>query len=157
MTSKIERLLAILKEKGLTLGSAESFTAGLFASSFCSVPGASAVFKGSVVCYDRRIKETVLYVKKELIDEYDVVSEEVAEALAINCRDVLDVDVSVSFTGNAGPTVEKGKAKVGETYIGINILGSVTVYKIIFEGNRNEIREKAVEFSIDKLIELLQK
>lgn len=157
MTSKIKRLLAVLKEKGLTLGSAESFTAGLFASSFCSVPGASAVFKGSVVCYDRKIKETVLNVKKELIDQYDVVSKEVAEALAINCRDVLGVDVSVSFTGNAGPTAEKGKAKVGETYIGINILDSVTAYKIIFEGNRNEIREKAVEFSVDKLIELLQK
>ncbi len=155
MTSKIERLLAILKEKGYSLGSAESFTAGLFASSFCSVPGASAVFKGSIVCYDRKIKESVLKLDKALIDEYGVVSKEVAKALAINCKNILDVDVSVSFTGNAGPTAEKGKAKVGETYIGINVLGSLKVYKMIFEGERNEIREEAVEFAVEKLIETL--
>ncbi len=156
MTRKTEELLNLLKEKKLTLGSAESFTAGLFASEFCSVSGASAVFKGAIVCYDRKIKESVLGLSPELIDKYDVVSEEVAYALAESAQKTLDVDVAVSFTGNAGPTAEPGKARVGETYMGIAIKGQITTYKMIFDGERNQIREKAVEFMIEKLIESIK-
>lgn len=153
--NKTEELLLALKGKGLTLGSAESFTAGLFASTFCSVSGASQVFKGGIVCYDRKVKENVLGLKKELIDEFDVVSKEVAYALAESASKVLDVDVAVSFTGNAGPTAEPGKAAVGETYIGINIKGDITTYKVVLSGSRNEIREEAVEFVTEKLLEKL--
>ncbi len=156
MTKKTEELLEILKNKKLTLGSAESFTAGLFASTFCSISGASAVFKGGIVCYDRKIKESVLGLSPELIDKYDVVSKEVAYALAESARKVLDVDIAISFTGNAGPTAEPGKARVGETYMGINVQGKINTYKMIFDGERNEIREKAVEFVTEKLLEIMK-
>lgn len=156
MTKKTEELLKVLKDKKLTLGSAESFTAGLFASTFCSISGASSVFKGSIVCYDRKIKESVLGLSPDLIDKYDVVSKEVAYALAESAKKVLGVDIAVSFTGNAGPTAEPGKAQVGETYMGINVQGKTNTYKMIFDGERNEIREKAVEFVIEKLLEIMK-
>ncbi len=155
MTNNCEKLLSLLKEKGYTIGCAESFTAGLFASTFCSISGASIAFKGGIICYNRSIKENVLSVPKELIDTYGVVSKEVAFSLSESAKNVLDVDIAVSFTGNAGPTAEIGKAKVGAAYIGIDFLGKTETYKKIFEGDRNQIREEAVEFAIDKLIEKL--
>ena len=156
--NKAEILLNDLKESGLTLGSAESFTAGLFASLFCSVPGASAAFKGAVVCYDRSVKETLLNVNPALIDTFDVVSEPVAAALAENAANVLDCDIAVSFTGNAGPTAEPGKAAVGETYMGIYFRNEfLRTYHVVFQGERNEIRLQAVDYIFEKLHEILKK
>ena len=97
-------LVELLKAKHLTIGSIESMTGGLFASSITSVPGASKVFKGSVVSYSPLIKENVVGVKKETIETFGVVSKEVAYEMASKGKKLLDVDICVSITGNAGPT-----------------------------------------------------
>ena len=104
---KAKSVLKALEEKGLTLGSVESLTGGLFASTICSVPGASKVFKGSFVTYATSKKTDFLNINKDFIDKYGVVSKEVAREMAIIGRHGLEVDVCVSFTGNAGPTKEK--------------------------------------------------
>ena len=153
---RFEQLLDAFKEKGLTLGAAESFTAGRFADRVCSVPGASAYFKGAVVSYAPSVKESVLSVDHDAIEALGVVSEAVAVAMAQNARRVLGVDVAVSFTGNAGPTAEPGKAQVGETYMAIAYCDEkVVTYHVIFRGERNEIRTRAVEYLCDKLIEIV--
>ena len=110
---KAKKVLSSLEKRGLTLGSVESLTAGLFASTICSVPGASKVFKGSFVTYATSMKTDFLNINKAFINKYGVVSKEVAREMAIIGRHGLEVDVCVSFTGNAGPTKEKGKAPVG--------------------------------------------
>ena len=76
----------ILKEKGLTLSTAESLTGGKIASTIVSVSGASAYFKGSMIVYSRELKEQLLGIKKETIDEFSVVSKEVAEQMAVSAK-----------------------------------------------------------------------
>lgn len=140
----MQELVNKLKAKNLTIGSVESMTGGLFASSITSVPGASKVFKGSVISYSPEIKEKVVGVNKSTIEQFDVVSKEVAEEMARKGLKVLNVDICVSVTGNAGPTSEPGKAGVGEVYIGVATKEKCVVTKKLFSGNRDEIRKKTL-------------
>ena len=80
----MKELVQILKEKGMTIGSCESLTAGLFTSRMAEVPGASAVLKGGIVTYQTPIKEMVAHVSHEIIQEYGVISAECAEAMAVS-------------------------------------------------------------------------
>ena len=134
----------------LTLGSIESFTGGLFASEITKIPGASNFFKGSIVTYATIEKQRLLGISKEDIDKYGVVSKQIAEQMAVYGRDLLDVDVCVSFTGNAGPTAMEDK-KVGEIYIGIADNEGVEVFSFLLNGNREEIQRQAVDIAIKKL------
>ena len=133
-----------LKEKNLTIGSIESMTGGLFAARITTVPGASKVFKGSVVSYSPLIKENVVGVPADLISQYGVVSKQVAESMATKGRKLLDVDICVSVTGNAGPTAEPGEEGVGSVYLGIALKDKTEVYKLNLSGSRDEIREKTI-------------
>lgn len=133
-----------LKELHLTIGSIESMTGGLFASNITSVPGASKVFKGSVVSYSALIKENVVGVKKETIDKYGVVSSNVAYEMAEKGRKLLDVDICVSVTGNAGPTAEPGEEGVGVVYLGISSKEGTRTIRKQFNGNREEIRQQTL-------------
>lgn len=148
-------LVKKLKEKNLTIGSVESMTGGLFASTITSVPGASKVFKGSVVSYSPLIKENVVGVKEETISKYGVVSKEVAYEMADKGRKLLDVDICVSVTGNAGPTAEPGEEGVGSVYFGIATKENVVVTKKVFSGSREEIRQKTLLALQEAVLKLL--
>lgn len=139
-----------LVELGMTLGSVESFTGGLFASSITSVGGASKVFKGSYITYATEEKIKLLQIPENIIQQFGVVSKEVAYYMANNGRQLLNVDVCVSFTGNAGPDAMEGKP-VGEVHIGIATAEAAQIYSLNLQGDRNEIREQAVEFALKKL------
>lgn len=140
----MKKLLEYYKSKKLTLGSIESMTGGLFAAKFTGIPGSSAVFKGSVVTYWSEEKIKLVGVNKETIDKYGVVSEEVAKEMAEKGRTLLNVDVCVSITGNAGPTTEPGGKPVGCFYIGISSSKGTFVKAYQETGKRNRIRNKAV-------------
>lgn len=153
---KAKKVLSSLEKRGLTLGSVESLTAGLFASTICSVPGASKVFKGSFVTYATSMKTDFLNINKALINKYGVVSKEVAREMAIIGRHGLEVDVCVSFTGNAGPTKEKGKAPVGRVNMCVaTSKGYVNIEKD-FKLDRNEMREECVNSMLDVLEEIFE-
>lgn len=101
----IEQLvLRRCRERGWTLGTAESATGGMVAQRITSVPGSSAVFVGSVVAYSPALKTALLAVPAEVMEEEGVVSEEVALAMAEGGAACLGADVVVSVTGSAGPT-----------------------------------------------------
>ena len=141
----MQELLKKLSEKSLTLGSVESMSGGLFAARFTDVPGASKVFKGAVVSYSPLIKENVVHVKKGTIDKYSVVSSQVAEEMARNGQKLLNVDVLISITGNAGPTCEPGEEKVGSVYLGLMIKDKYFGKHLALSGSRDEIRIKSVD------------
>ena len=93
--------------------------------------------------------------KKETIDTFGVVSKEVAYEMADKGRKLLDVDICVSVTGNAGPTAEPGEEGVGSVYFGIATKEKVVVTKKVFSGSREEIRQKtllALQEGVLKLI-----
>lgn len=140
----MKKLLQHLAEKGLTLGSVESMTGGMFASAFTSVGGSSKVFKGSIVSYAVEVKNKVVGVSSETVEKYGVVSEEVAKEMAAKGLEVLNVDVCVSITGNAGPTTEPGGKPVGCFYVGVATKNEVFVECFQKSGSRNKVRNKAV-------------
>lgn len=142
MTS--EEINKLFREHGLTLGSVESFTGGLFAKEITSVPGASHFYKGGLVTYATEEKNRLLDIPYEDIDQYGVVSEQIAEAMAKKGQQLLNVDVCVSFTGNAGPEAMEGKP-VGEIYIGVAYLDKVEVFPFLLKGDRNTIQKEGVK------------
>ena len=152
MKELYEQLLA----KCYTLGSVESMTAGLFASSFVEVPGASKVFKGSLVTYAVEEKVKLLGIEENLINYFGVVSKEVAGEMASKGQKALNVDVCVSVTGNAGPSAEPGGMPVGRTYVGIALKDKNYVFELNFRGNRNKIRKQAVLAMQEELLKLLK-
>ena len=143
----MDNIKEYFENKKLTLGSIESFTGGLFASEITKIPGASNFFKGSIVTYATEEKERLLGISHEDVSKYGVVSKQIAEQMAVYGRDLLNVDVCISFTGNAGPTAMENK-KVGEIYIGVATHEKVEVFPFNLNGNRTEIQAQAVELGI---------
>lgn len=150
----IEEVIAKLLTKGqLTLSTAESFTGGTIASQMTAIPGASAYFKGSVVCYATETKIKILGVSPEIVDRYSVVSEQVAIAMAKGVKKLLDTDFAIATTGNAGPAKGDSNAEVGTVYI--SIASPTNVFALKF--TMGSQRERIVQKSVNKAFELLQK
>ena len=141
------------RELGLTLGSVESFTGGLFAKEITAVSGASKFYKGGFVTYATEEKVNLLKIPQEEVDQYGVVSKEIAYHMANHGRQLLNVDVCVSFTGNAGPEAMEGKP-VGEVHMCVATAMSAQVYSLLLKGSREEIQKEAVEFIFKKLLEI---
>lgn len=148
-----EAIAKLLTKNQMTLATAESFTGGKIASRITAVPGASAYFKGSVVSYATEIKETVLKVPAQIIEQHSVVSGEVATAMALGVQELLKSDFAIATTGNAGPTKGDSNVAVGTVYIAIASPTGVLVEKFTM-GNH---RERVVQKSVNKAFELLQK
>ena len=127
----------------LTLGSVESFTGGAFASHITKIPGASNFYKGSIITYATEIKENILGISHDLVEKHGVVSAEIAHEMALKGRELLNVDICVSFTGNAGPSAMEDKP-VGLVYIGIADKNGVKVHDYLLKGNRCEIQQEAI-------------
>lgn len=150
------QLVNLLKEKNLTIGSIESITGGLFASTLTNVSGVSQIFPGSIVTYANEAKEQLLGISHARIENYGVVSKEIAYDMAKEGRNRLHVDICVSFTGNAGPTV-LDHLPVGRLFIGIAIGQVVKTYELQIDAlDRNRIRELAVDEAMKKVIELVR-
>ena len=140
----------LFREYGRTLGSVESFTGGLFAREITSYPGASHFFKGALVTYASEEKNRILGISYQDIDQYGVVSREVAAQMASNGQKLLNVDYCVSFTGNAGPEAMEGKP-VGLVYIGVAIYDRIEVYELQLSGSRDDIQKEGVINALELL------
>lgn len=150
----MKRLIDALINKKWTISCAESLTGGLFASTLTSFAGVSQVFKGGIVSYSNETKRDVLGVKKYVIDEIGVVSSECASQMARQAKEKFKTDISISFTGNAGPSSMEGKP-VGLVYIGLCIGETTFSFEYLFQGNREEIRNQCVSEGIKKILELI--
>jgi nicotinamide-nucleotide amidase len=139
----------LLKEKGLTVATAESSTGGLIVSRLVNVPGSSQYVLGSVVSYSNEVKINHLKVKKEDIETLGAVSEPVAKQMAENVRTILGSDLAVSDTGIAGPTGETPDKPLGLHYIGFTDGKETKVYKEIYKGSRNDVRLYISQFALN--------
>ncbi|MBR0308249.1 MAG: competence/damage-inducible protein A [Mogibacterium sp.] len=124
-----EVVVRILKEKKLTISSAESCTAGLFAAAISDVPGASEVLSSAYVTYSAESKIKELGVPAETIEKYGVVSAETAKAMAEGAKARSGADIAVSVTGFAGPDADEGH-DAGEAFIAASFGGQTTVYEV---------------------------
>ena len=138
-----------LKEKGLTLGTAESCTGGLVAKRFTDLPGASAAFRGGIVSYATEVKHTVLGVDQALLDQYGAVSEPVARAMAEGARKVLGCDLAISATGVAGPDPDERGNPVGLVFLALATPEGTWVRQVHLSMGRERIRHIAASHGFD--------
>lgn len=153
---KAQKLVEILKEKKITIGAVESMTGGMFASAITDIEGASEVFKGSLVTYTSEEKINLAKVDPKTIDEFGVISWDVASQMAYNGRTLLNVDYCLSVTGNAGPTIEKGSNQVGQIFIAIASKDSLWGFPMNLNGSRATIRRMTVEAMIDAMLSIFK-
>ena len=145
-----------LMEKQYHIAFAESCTGGLCAAKLVSVPSASSVLNASFVTYAEEAKMKYLNVKRETIDKYNVVSENVAYEMALGVAKETNSEVGVGVTGVAGPTGGTLDIPVGTVCFGFSILGKVTTETVHFgDIGRNNVRKKACEYVFKRLNELL--
>ena len=111
-------VIDLLRAKQQTLAIAESLTGGALGAAITSVPGSSDVFLGGVIAYSPLAKESILRVKREKIEKYGVVSQEVAIAMAQGVQHLFGSTWGISTTGVAGPG-ESGGVRAGTVWIAI--------------------------------------
>jgi len=151
MTHAVQ-LIDALRERGWTLGVAESLTGGAVTSEVVSVPGASAALLGGVVAYATAVKHTLLGVDRRVLSEHGPVHPDVAAQMAEGVRRAVAVDgrsadVGISTTGIAGPESPDGQP-VGTVHVGIATPFGTRSIPHRFSGTRAEIRQQAVEAAI---------
>jgi len=141
----------LLAQKGFTIATAESCTGGRIAATLTSVAGASRYFKGSLVTYATQAKVSVLRLPQLLIDTQSVVSAPVAEAMALQAKEIYGTDYAISTTGNAGPDKGEADAEVGTVYIGVATPTGIYSEKL----ELGQPREKVIDRAVSKALEII--
>lgn len=137
-------LLIKLISKNLTISFAESLTGGYLSASLTKHAGASKSFKGAIIAYSNEAKINVLKVDEKLINDYSVVSREVSIAMAKGLKNIIESDIYIAVTGNAGPTLENNTNKLN-CFVTIIYKDEINTFEIIFKNNN---RKKNIKTTI---------
>jgi nicotinamide-nucleotide amidase len=148
-------VVAALRSTERTLAVAESCTGGLLGARVTAVPGASHVFLGGVIAYANEVKVRQVGVSEASLAEHGAVSEAVALQLATGVAERLGADAGVGITGVAGPGGGTETKPVGTVWIGVCVDGVAEAYRTRFPGGRAEIRERAAQSALTRLLRLL--
>lgn len=151
MTNLAYKVLQALS--GKTLATAESCTGGGIGAVLTAVPGSSEVYRGGIISYCNEMKHRLLGVEDALLKNHGAVSAPVAEAMAVGARNVLQTDIAVSVTGLAGPGGDAFGNPVGTVFIGYADDRRKEVRIFHFAGNREEIRQQAIDSALTMILE----
>lgn len=144
-SKQIENFMNMCKNKKIKISCAESITGGLIAASLISIEGASEVIEESYITYSDKVKNKVLGVKEEILHEFSAVSKEVVKEMLLGLERKTDSNLLIASSGYAGPS----GYDVGKVFLGILYQGEFKILQEKFTGNRNEIREKAVNRAVE--------
>ena len=153
----VTRTIDLLKEKGLTLVTAESCTGGMIANSIVERSGVSAVFAGGAVTYSNELKEKMLGVPAELLAAHGAVSPECACAMVRGAAEKMGADAAVATTGIAGPDGGTPEKPVGLVYIAAFVRGEVLCRELKLRGGRTMIRQRAAAQALNLLNTMLER
>ena len=156
-TSIVGRIANILNQRNQTLSLAESCSGGAIAEQITSEAGASSFFLGSIVPYKTELKTKILGVPASLIEEYSVVSIEVAESMADNCNKLFATDYAIATTGIAGPTKGDGEDEVGTVCIAIATPMGIVSEKFNFGNDRFRVIRKTTNKVFEMLLKEISK
>ena len=137
--------------ENFTVACAESCTGGLLMSRLTDFAGASAYVKGGVVAYNNEIKNKILHVKEETLENFGAVSSQTALEMATNVREIFSSTIGLSTTGVAGPDKSEGKP-VGLVYVAIVGENFSEVKEFHFKGTRSEIKSQAADAAFEFLM-----
>ncbi|OJU56470.1 MAG: damage-inducible protein CinA [Bacteroidales bacterium 45-6] len=153
----LEKILGnILKQKGLTLATAESCTGGHIAHKVTSISGSSAYFEGCVVSYSNKVKTSVLNVPGSAIENNGAVSEEVVRAMAKGVAQLMSTDCAISVSGIAGPDGGTPDKPVGTVWICTQFKGKQLAQKYQLGRIRDVNILRATNYAMLQLLEMLK-
>jgi len=148
-------VLDALRKGRQRLGVAESCTGGLVAKRITDVPGASDTFIGGVVAYADVIKTAALKVPLETLQAHGAVSEETVRAMAEGAQRLFSAEASIAVTGIAGPGGGTPEKPVGTVWLAARVHTDTRAVTRVFPGDRDEIRLRSAQASLDLLRRLL--
>lgn len=147
-----QQIFAMLGEQqDITIGTAESITAGSVAARLAKPAGASAYFQGGIVSYAYEVKENVLGVPRAVLDNPGAVSDECARRMAMGANEALGSTIAVSTTGIAGPSGATSRKNVGLVYIAIAGPGGTYCEEHVFPGDRTAITQASTDRAMEML------
>ena len=152
----VEECCQILADNELTIAFAESATAGKLAFEFSQTAYSGKVLKGGLVCYDACIKEDILHIPKEFVDEYTPESPEVTRTMALKLKEIMDADIVIAVTGLTTPGGSEGPHKpVGTMFYCILANGELYERRKVFTGSARDIINLTIEQIVKTLIQVL--
>lgn len=144
----------MLRQKGLTVATAESCTGGMVAARLTEVPGASAVFGCGIVSYNNTVKVEVLGVDPAVIERHTAVSAETAAAMAKAVRRRSGADIGIGVTGNAGPSASEGQP-VGLVFVAVESDRYSHVSRLFIDRHDADARQLIRHFAAQKALSLI--
>lgn len=146
-------VVAYLEDRGETVAVAESLTAGGLGHALTFTPGASKVFMGGIIAYTNEVKINILGIDAAMIDQYSVVSEEVANAMADAVREKFGTTWGIATTGIAGPGDHQG---ISEGTVWISIRGPINqTVQLQLDSGREAVRTGAISSAIGTFARIL--
>lgn len=153
-----EKVVELLRKKGLVLSCAESCTGGLIAKRITDVSGSSSVFNCGIVSYSNEIKEKVLGVKSETLKKYGAVSEQTVREMVSGVIKLSGSNIAVAVSGIAGPNSDNTDKPVGLIYLAVSNCEKVVVKQLnnTFQNDvRNSNRTSASDEALKMIIEMI--
>jgi nicotinamide-nucleotide amidase len=148
-----EAVSRLLKKKNRTLSTAESCTGGYIAHLITSLPGSSAIYYGSVISYDNSVKENILKVSPDTLQQHGAVSEETVTQMAKGVLQALGTDYAIATSGIMGPGGGSPEKPVGTVWIAVASKQKVEARKFTFRFDRS----RNTELSAHNALNLLRK
>ena len=145
------RVGRVLRERRLTVATAESCTGGLIGHRITEAPGSSDYYVGSIVAYSNEVKMAMLDVSRDTLAQHGAVSRAVAREMARGARAALAVDLALSVTGIAGPSGGTAEKPVGLTYVGLAAPDGEWVERHVWPADRHGNKIRSAEAALDLL------
>ena len=149
-----ERTVNLLKEKNMVMACAESCTGGLIAKRITDVSGSSSVFSCGIVSYSNEIKEKVLGVKHETLENFGAVSEQTVREMVKGVLEISGADIAVSVSGIAGPNSDNTKKPVGTILLAVSN-GKKTYVRHLHKNFVDDVRNSNRNYASDVALELI--
>ena len=147
----------LLNQKGATVATAESCTGGLIGNVITEVSGSSAYYKGGIIAYSNELKERLLGVHHETLEQYGAVSEETAIEMARGCLAVTGADYAIATTGISGPTGATEEKPLGLVYVAIASREEVVCNRYVFTTTRQQHQQRTANQALFDLYKQLTK
>jgi PncC family amidohydrolase len=152
-----ERAGSLLRERRLTLATAESCTGGLIGHLLTEIPGSSDYYRGGLICYSDALKQIELGVDPATLEHHGAVSAQTCIAMAEGARRRYGSDVAVAVTGIAGPTGDTPGKPVGLTYVAVADSAGHEVQRHQWFGDRHRNKVASASAALSLLVERLER